>query len=198
MNQIFSNKRSYVFAGRIAFALLIAILGISPRLASAQTALPAGAPSALAQKLLEPKSGEGAFDTPFFDAKEEPLTLSSLKGQGVVLNFWATWCAPCVHEMPALDALAAKLNGQGVRVIAVSEDRNALAKVPAFYKDKGIEHLDVYFDQKSALSRKFGIDGLPTTLLIGADGQEIGRIKGVLPWDDDAIVAYLARALATR
>lgn len=139
-----------------------------------------------------------AFDTPFFNAKEEPLTLSDFKGQGIVLNFWATWCPPCVYEMPALDNLAAQLNDQGVRVIAVSEDRNALAKVPAFFKDKGIEHLDVYVDPKSALSRKFGIDGLPTTLLIGADGQEIGRIKGVLQWDEDAIVAYLARALAVR
>lgn len=198
MDQILLRKSSYGSAGRFAFACLIAILVISPRLASAQTAMPAGAPSALAQKLLEPKSGMDAFDTPFFNAKEEPLTLSSFKGQGIVLNFWATWCPPCVYEMPALDNLAARLNDQGVRVIAVSEDRNALAKVPAFFNDQGIKNLDVYFDPQGALSRKFGIDGLPTTLLIGADGREIGRIKGVLQWDEDAIVAYLARALAVR
>lgn len=198
MNQIFLKKRTYFSAGRIAFALLIAILVISPRLASAQTALPAGAPSALAQKLLEPKSGEGAFDTPFFNAKEEPLTLNALKGQGVVLNFWATWCAPCVLEMPALDTLAGTLNGRGVRVVAVSEDRGALTKVPTFYAEKGITQLEVFYDRKGALARKFGVDGLPTTILIDADGREFGRVKGVLEWDDDAIVAYLAQVLAPR
>ncbi|HEY9162983.1 MAG TPA: TlpA disulfide reductase family protein [Magnetovibrio sp.] len=160
--------------------------------------MPSGAPSALAQKLLEPKSGEGAFDTPFFNAKEEPLTLNSLKGQGVVLNFWATWCAPCVREMPALDSLAAKLEGTGVRVVAVSEDRNALEKVPPFLNEKGITQLDLFFDRKGALSRKLGVEGLPTTILIDAQGREFGRVKGVLEWGDDAIVAYLTQVLAPR
>lgn len=175
----------------IASVIVSAIVIKSPRLATLETP----APHVLGQIIEPPKSGEAAFDTPFFNAKEEPLTLDAFKGQGVVLNFWATWCLPCVREMPALDRLAAKLRARGVRVVALSEDRKALDLVPPFYASKGIENLDIYYDVKSQLSRKFGIAGLPTTVLITADGREIGRIKGALEWDEDTIVEYLAQAL---
>lgn len=161
------------------------------------------APPILAQILLAPKmsDGDAALDTPFFDAREEPLSLSALtknapRGQGLVLNLWATWCAPCVREMPALDRLAAKLKDRGVRVVALSQDRRALDVVPPFYADTGIENLDLYYDVKSRLSRALGVGGLPTTVLIDAGGREIGRVKGAVEWDDDAIVDYVAKILA--
>lgn len=197
MDHMFSFKVFRTLTPLAALLALTAIVVISPRLASAETEIPA----ALAQKLLAPTAAEGAFDTPFYDAKEEPQTLNGLVGarsRGVVLNFWATWCLPCVREMPALDALAAKLRDRGVDVIAVSEDRNARDKVPAFFKDKGIENLDLHFDRKGQLSRKLGIDGLPTTLLIDATGQEVGRVKGVLAWDADEIAHYLASRLSAQ
>lgn len=145
--------------------------------------------------MLPPKAGEGAFDTPFFNAKEEPLTVSAFKGRGVVLNFWATWCAPCVREMPALDRLAGKLKGLGIEVVAVSEDRKAGAVVPPFLKAHGIANLSPYYDDKGELSRKFGVDGLPTTVLIAANGREIGRVQGVLAWDTNDIASYFIRTL---
>lgn len=197
MDHMFSFKVFRTLAPLTALLAMTAIVVISPRLASAETEIPA----ALEQKLLAPKAAEGAFDTPFYNAKEEPQTLNSLvsaRGRGVVLNFWATWCIPCVREMPALDALVAKLKDRGVDVIAVSEDRGALNKVPAFFKDKNIENLDLYFDQRGQLSRKLGIDGLPTTLLIDATGREVGRVKGVLEWDADEIADYLARRLSAQ
>ena len=186
----------------VAAILVSAIVVKSPRVASPErpASLEYPAPPLLAPVLLAPKVGHAvgreAFDTPFFNAKEEPLTLDSFKGQGVVVNFWATWCTPCVREMPALDNLAAKLKEHGVRVVAISEDRKAMELVPPFYADKGIQNLDIYYDVKSHLSRTLGVQGLPTTVLITADGREIGRVKGALEWDADAIVDFLAQSLS--
>ncbi len=184
-------------------AAISAIVVISPRVASVQTpqtdtAAPArdDIPHLLAQILLPPGPNNGAFDTPFFNAKQEPLRISEFKGQGVVLNLWATWCAPCVREMPALDRLAAQLKERGVHVVALSEDRKAMDKVPPFYAATGINNLEIYYDVKSEVSRALDIQGLPTTVLIDADGREVGRVKGALEWDHPAIVDFLAEALA--
>ncbi|WP_331895675.1 TlpA disulfide reductase family protein [Magnetovibrio sp.] len=174
-----------------------AILVISGHVASAQ-ADPVEIPLELANKLRPAVTGEGALDTPFFNAAEEEITIASLKGRGVVLNFWATWCAPCVREMPALDRLAAALKDQGVDVIAVSEDRKALKKVPPFFEANAIANLDVYYDLKGQLSRKVGVEGLPTTVLIDAEGQLVGRVLGVLEWDAPQTVNYLAQTLTTQ
>lgn len=208
MDQNSSSKRfkDLAWPAVIAVAVTLTALIVSaivvnfPRLASTEgrAGLDTPAPHPLAQALLAPKTNEAAFDAPFFNANNESLTLSALNGQGVVLNFWATWCQPCVREMPALDNLALKLKDRGVRVVALSEDRKAMDLVPAFYADKGIANLDIYYDLKSGLSRKMGVEGLPTTVLISADGREIGRVKGALEWDADAIVDYLAHALGPK
>ena len=171
-----------------------AILVISGHVASAQ-ADQVEIPLELANKLRPAVTGKGALDTPFFNAAEEQITIASLKGRGVVMNFWATWCAPCVREMPALDRLAAKLKETGVDVIAVSEDRKALKKVPPFFEANAIKNLDVFYDVKGKLSRKVGVEGLPTTILINADGQLVGRVLGVLEWDAPETVNYLAQTL---
>ena len=180
---------------------LCAIVVISGRVASAETANSAASteiPLDLANKLRPAVTKDGAFDTPFFDAKKAEITLKSLKGEGVILNFWATWCAPCVREMPALNALAAKLEGSGVRLITVSEDRKALNKVPPFYKANDLKNLKLYFDEKGQLSRKLGVEGLPTTLLIKADGTVAGQVLGVIHWDSPDTAAYLIDALGPK
>ena len=177
---------------------LAAIVMISGRVASveaAQMGEEAEIPLELANKLRPAVMAEGAFDTPFFNAEKEKITVSSLKGRGVVMNFWATWCAPCVREMPALNNLAAALQGSGVEVIAISEDRKPLKKVPPFYEANDLNNLELYYDEKGKLSRKLGVEGLPTTVLLGADGEIKGRILGVLEWDDPETVKYLIWAL---
>ena len=162
-NSLTSRLKSYAWPLAIGVVVTItavvvsAIVLESPRVASpvisrerlANPEIPA--PPSLAPVLLAPEVAHGAFDTPFFNGKKEPVTLKSFKGQGVVLNFWATWCAPCVREMPALDRLAAKLKGTGVDVIAVSEDRKELKKVPPFFAANAITNLDVYYDVKDKL-----------------------------------------------
>lgn len=155
-------------------------------------------PAALAAKLLPPSSADGAFDTPFFDGKKAPLTLADLKGQGLVVNFWATWCIPCVREMPALDALAAKLEGRGVQVVTISQDRAPLVKVPAFYEKNHINLLPLYYDEQGSLGRKLDVQALPTTILIDAEGREVGRVLGVLQWNADDVVEYMVNRLAPK
>ena len=177
-------------------AVVFAIVVKTPDVASVQTPAAVAMPSVLASKTLPPKVGDGAFDTPFFTATEEPVTLANFKGRGLVVNFWATWCMPCVREMPSLDRLAKALKGSGIEVVAISEDRKALEKVPPFFADRGIKNLDLYFDVRGALSRKLGADGLPTTVLITPDGEVLGRVMGALEWDAQEVESYLRRALA--
>jgi thiol-disulfide isomerase/thioredoxin len=211
MDQHSPSNRLKEFAWPAVIAVAVTLIALvvsaivvkSPRLASTES--PVGveksaivdpsAPQPLAQALLPPKASAAAFDTPFFNAKSEKLTLNSLKGQGIVLNFWATWCPPCIKEMPALDNLSTKLKDRGVQVIALSEDRGGMEKVPAFYAARDIRNLDVYLDLNGALSRQMGIEGLPTTVLIDAQGREVGRVMGVLEWDADVIADYLAQRL---
>lgn len=183
--------------GRAAMVASVAILVISGRVASAETDK-IQIPLELANKLRPAITHEGALDTPFFDATQAEITIPTLKGRGVVLNFWATWCAPCVREMPALDRLAAKLKDKGVDVIAVSEDRKALKKVPPFFAANQIQNLAVFYDEKGNLSRKLGVEGLPTTVLITADGRVSGRVLGVLEWDSPDTVNYLAQSLGPK
>jgi len=100
--------------------------------------------------------------------------------------------------MPALDRLAKALKGSGITVVAISEDRKAMEKVPPFLIAHSIKNLDLYFDVKGALSRKLGVQGLPTTILITPDGKALGRVMGAMEWDSRPIETYLRKALAPK
>ena len=204
-----NTLRSYLpwlAAAALTAVTVTAIFVISQRLASTpesespESAVGAkhSAPTQLATKLMAPSGTAEAFDTPFFNAKKEPLTLRDLKGQGLVINFWATWCIPCVREMPALDALAAKLEGRGVKVVTISQDRAPLQKVPPFFEEKSIKLLPLYYDDRNSLGRELDVQALPTTILVDAEGREVGRVLGVLQWNADEIVDYIVRELAPK
>lgn len=124
-----------------------------------------------------------APQTAFKDGSGQELSLAAFKGRVVLLNFWATWCAPCVREMPTLDRLQAKLGGQGLAVVAVSEDNGGLAVVSPFFKQYSLGNLEIYLDPTGELSRSFGLKGLPTTLLIDAEGHVVGGLEGPAEWD---------------
>ncbi len=119
------------------------------------------------------------------------LTLDAFRGRVVLLNIWATWCPPCVKEMPTLDALQSKLGGPGFEVVALSIDRAGPEAVQAFFKRVGIENLKMYIDQTMLSATALRAFGLPTTLLIDAEGQEIGRLIGPAEWDDPEMVDFL-------
>ena len=113
-------------------------------------------------------------------------------GHGVVLNFWATWCPPCVAEMPALAQLARALAGRGIRVLAVSEDRGGADLVRAFYAAHGISGLAVLLDVQPRAMWTLGVEGVPTTLLINRAGGEVARAEGALRWDAPEMLARVA------
>ncbi len=134
-------------------------------------------------------------DVRFADAGGRPLTLADFRGRVVLLNFWATWCAPCVREMPSLDRLQARLGGPEFEVVALSLDRGGAALVTPFFERLGITHLRQYLDTSSRSSTAFGVRGLPTTVLIDRDGRELGRVSGPAEWDSEAAIAFIGSHL---
>lgn len=145
---------------------------------------------------LQPPATEGIVTGTFTDAEESERDLADLRGRGLVVNFWATWCPPCVREMPALDRLRADLAGSAVDVIAISEDFEGSPVVEAFFERNDIRHLEVYLDVRGRLAAQLRLAGLPTTVLIAADGREVGRIVGTAEWDRPDVAAFLRRCLA--
>jgi thiol-disulfide isomerase/thioredoxin len=128
----------------------------------------------------------------FTDADGKPLTLAEFHGRFLLVNLWATWCAPCVKELPALDRLQQALGGDRFRVITISLDRAGAPLVKPFFAERGIANLPTFLDQKGASFAAFTVRGLPTTILLGPDGGEIGRIEGDVDWDAPDARALLA------
>ena len=129
----------------------------------------------------------------FTDAEGKGHGAADFTGQGLVVNLWATWCPPCVAEMPALDRAQAALSAEGVRVLALSSDRDGRAKVEPFYRDRGIRHLGLWLDPRGAAQRALGARALPTTVIIDRKGQERARLEGPAEWDKPELLAAIRR-----
>ena len=127
----------------------------------------------------------------FEDGEAQPRSLADYRGRIVLLNIWATWCVPCVKEIPALDRLVAALDGADVAVVAVSVDRKGIDAVRKAFADLDVEKLAPYIDRSGQALRTVRAMGLPTSLLIDREGRELGRVVGPVAWDDDATVAFL-------
>lgn len=127
------------------------------------------------------------------DGTGAELNLGALQGQPVLLNLWATWCAPCVVEMPQLDELAGELDG-AVRVVTVSQDMQGAAVVDPFFAKGGYRHLEPWLDQDGALDFKVESDVLPTTILYDAMGREVWRVVGEYDWSSAAAREAVAEA----
>ncbi|MFQ5784936.1 MAG: TlpA family protein disulfide reductase [Alphaproteobacteria bacterium] len=153
---------------------------------------PAALPSFEFIPLDEPRS---LPELRFVDGDGSALSLTDLRGRLVLLNIWATWCAPCRREMPTLDRLQAELGGADFEVVALSIDRQGVPAVKAFYQELGLEALRIYVDKSTKASRDLGILGIPTTLLIGRQGRELGRVVGPAEWDSPEAVALVRRYL---
>jgi len=139
-----------------------------------------------------------APEVSFADAADARRTLADFKGKVVLLNFWATWCAPCVREMPALAKLNAELGGPDFAVIALAGDRQGLPVVEEFYRKHALEGLPIYVDPSNVAPRKFQVVGLPTTVLLGRDGRELGRLVGPAEWDSDDAKKLIRHFIAKR
>lgn len=132
----------------------------------------------------------------YVTAKGDEATLADHKGKVVVLNFWATWCAPCVRELPSLDKLAAALPTDAFRVLALSTDRGGKKKAAPFLADLGIENLAADLDPKSKLARALGLRGMPTTYVIDRNGLVIAKLEGIAEWDSAEFVDWLKAVAA--
>lgn len=121
----------------------------------------------------------------FTNGDGKPMTLSDFKGRVVLLNLWATWCLPCRKEMPDLDKLQAELGSDKFEVVALSIDRSGIAGSKRFLDQIGTKNLKLYADATAKMANELRVIGLPATLLIDADGREIGRLLGPADWASD-------------
>jgi len=117
--------------------------------------------------------------------------MESLRGKVLLVNVWATWCIPCREEMPTLDALQVALGGDNFEVVALSIDRAGTPVVRKFYDEIGVKHLKTYVDKTMLSATALRTVGLPTTILINRQGQELGRLVGPAEWDDPEMIAFL-------
>lgn len=149
------------------------------------------APRAAVGSFDKTHAGTAAPDFPFTDPAGKTVTLASFKGTPVLVNLWATWCAPCIKEMPTLDALAKAQ--PGVKVLAISQDMEA-AKMTAFWQKGGYTAIQPYHDAKLAFSTGMAAT-LPTTILYDAAGKEVWRVTGPREWADAETIAAIKAAL---
>ena len=134
-------------------------------------------------------------DIRFMDAEKRWLTLADFRGKVILLNLWATWCIPCVREMPSLDRLQERLGSPGFQVVALSIDVSGLPEVERFYKKLELKSLAMYVDKSAASRLALKIKGMPTTLLIDRQGREIGRVTGAAEWDSAPATELIRRYL---
>jgi thiol-disulfide isomerase/thioredoxin len=127
----------------------------------------------------------------FEDDQGHPLDLKDFRGRYVLLNLWATSCAPCAAEMPTLNALSKKLDPQKFAVIALAEDHDGRDAARLFYNRHGIDHLPIYDDPSGRAPFILHIRGLPTTLLIDPNGCEVARLEGAAEWTGDSTLSFL-------
>lgn len=118
-------------------------------------------------------------------------TLARFRGKVILLNIWATWCPPCVKEMPTLDALEADLGSAKFEVVTLSIDSGGVPAVRKFFDQHGIRHLNMYVDQTMLAFTNLRVVGLPTTMIVNADGKEVARLVGPATWNDPAMEAFL-------
>lgn len=127
----------------------------------------------------------------FKDADGRNFTVADFAGKGLVVNLWATWCVPCVAEMPALDAMAQKLSAEGILVLPLSSDRGGASAVRKFYAAHSISHLGIWLDPDGEAAHGWGVRGLPTTLVIDRQGRERARLEGAAEWASEGSIAEL-------
>ena len=131
-------------------------------------------------------------DITFLDIKNKELNLKDYKGNIVILNFWATWCAPCKDEMPSLDLLSENSNLDNLRIFPINIGKDTNQKAVTFFKDLKIKNLELYFDSPNTLAKKFKLRGLPTTIFFNKEGQEFARIIGSIDFVDEKFMKWLS------
>ena len=184
----------------IRFAVLYTALAVTantllPAMAVADTAALAALRGGTMNKLIfsDPKPLPEAV---LLDAEDAEHRLAEFAGKVVVLNFWATWCAPCLKEMPSLDALQAALGTTDLAVLPIATGRNPVEAIERFYDKAGVTSLPILRDPRQEFARSMGVLGLPMTILLNRQGQEVARLIGDAEWNGPEAKAIVAALLA--
>lgn len=135
-------------------------------------------------------------ETPFTDEAGGEHRLSEFRGKHVAVNFWATWCAPCRKELPALDALNREFGGEKFAVVTIATGRNTLPGIHRLFEETGVETLPVFLDPGQMLAREMAVFGLPVTVILDPEGREIARMTGDAEWDGESAKAIVGALIA--
>jgi thiol-disulfide isomerase/thioredoxin len=136
-------------------------------------------------------------DLEFLDANDKPMRLADFTGQARLINLWATWCAPCVKEMPSLDRLQATMPRDRFIVLPISLDGPSKGKVAPFYQERKLDNLGVYYDKGRKAMSVLDVSLLPTSILVDPAGRELGRLEGDADWDTPEGIALMRAAMAS-
>jgi len=128
----------------------------------------------------------------FLDTKNKQINLIDYKGNLILLNFWATWCAPCKEEMPSLDLLKSHKDLGNLKIFPINVGQDNIEKSLKFFEDLEIKNLKPYFDSPITLAKKFGLRGIPTSILFNTEGLEFARIIGSIDFEDKKFIEWLA------
>ena len=131
---------------------------------------------------------------PNFSAKDEQgqlVSLEDFKGKLLILNFWATWCAPCREEMPSLDSLQSNSKLDNLKIFPINIGQEDILKSESFFNELNIKNLDIYFDPPITLAKKFSLRGVPTTIFFNKEGKEFARIIGSIDFNDERFIKWL-------
>ncbi len=176
----------------LRFAVLYAALAVGANAAAADMAAIEALRDGDMKKLTFHAAPQDAGTATFSDPDGGDHDLAEYRGQYVLLNFWATWCAPCRKEMPSLAALQAELGGDGFQVVPVATGRNMVPAITRFFDEVGVDNLPILLDPKQALAREMAVLGLPISVILNPEGREIARLRGDADWSSDS-----ARAIFT-
>jgi thiol-disulfide isomerase/thioredoxin len=130
-------------------------------------------------------------DVIFKDARQNDVNLEHFKGKLLILNFWATWCAPCREEMPSLDSLQSNRKLENLKIFPINIGQEDILKSESFFNELNIKNLDIYFDPPITLAKKFSLRGVPTTIFFNKEGKEFARIIGSIDFNDERFIKWL-------
>ena len=180
---------------RYIFAVLYTALALGANAANADIAAAEAAREGTMKKLIFSEAKSVSGET-FTDPSGSTYALADFQGKHVLVNFWATWCAPCRKEMPMLSELQANLGGDTFEVVTIATGRNPQPAIDRFFDEIGVENLQKYLDPRSSLARDMGVLGLPITLILDPDGNEIARMRGDAEWNSESAYAVLEALLS--
>ena len=132
-------------------------------------------------------------DLSFLDADKKQVNLDDYRGKLVLLNFWASWCAPCKEEMPSLDSLQSNKDLDNLQIFPINVGQDSEKKAKDFFEELDIKTLNIYFDTTITLAKKFQLRGIPTTILISKDGYEFARIIGSIDFESQKFIKWLSK-----